>query len=282
MAPALRNANGNDVTEPSLTYLSGRNGLRIAADLAGDGPPLLLVHGTSSDRARWAPLLPHLTGQFTAYAIDRRGRGDSGDEADYDVRLEFDDVAALIDELAARHEQPVSLFGHSYGAFCLLEASRLTGNIARAVFYEPPLPLGAPIVDAGILTALQEASAADDRDLILETFAMQVVRYPPEEFAMLKTLPTWQNRQNAARTIPRELAALNAYPPFDGARFRAYDRQTLLLLGSDSPAFLQDATHTLHDTLSTAALHVMAGQQHNAIDAVPAEVGRLTVEFLAG
>ena len=270
------------MAQSSPIRLNGRNGTPIAADAAGDGPPLLLAHGTSSDRARWDPLLPHLTGHFTAYAIDRRGRGDSGDEADYAVGHEFEDMAALIDGLAQQHGQPVFLFGHSYGAFCLLEGVRLTDNIARIVFYEPPLPLGAPVVDAEILAALEQAAANDDRELILETFAMQVVRYPPEEFEMIKSLPTWRNRRNAARTIPRELAALNGYPAFDPARFDGYDRPTLLLLGSDSPEFLQRATHTLHDSLPTATLHVMAGQQHNAIDAVPAEVGRLTVEFLQG
>jgi pimeloyl-ACP methyl ester carboxylesterase len=263
-----------------MTRLTGRNDTAIAADVAGEGPPLLLVHGTSSDRARWAPLLPHLTGHFTAYAIDRRGRGDSGDEPDYDIRHEFEDMAALVGEIAERHSQPVHLFGHSYGAFCLLEASRLTDRIARAVLYEPPLPLGAPLVEPATLAILEQAALDGDRDLILETFAMQVVRYPPEEFEMIKTLPTWRNRQNAARTIPRELAALNRYPAYDVRRFAGYDRPTLLLLGSDSPGFLQQATHRLHDSLPVTALHVMAGQQHNAIDAIPAEVGRLTIDFL--
>ena len=260
--------------------LAGRNGTPIAADTAGAGPPLLMVHGTSSDRARWAPLLPHLTGDFTVYGIDRRGRGASGDEPDYAIDHEFEDLAALIDQLADRHDRAVNVFGHSYGAYCLLFGSRMTDNIARVVLYEPPVPIGPPTVSPDVLAALNYAAAENDPDGILEIFAMQVVRYPQAEYDMLKTLPTWQNRRDAAVTIPRELGALNERAPFDPAGFSEYDLPTLLLLGSDSPAFLQQATHVLNDTLATTRLSVMQGQQHNAIDAAPADVGRQTSEFL--
>ena len=268
------------MTSLETVMLSGRNGTNIAASTAGDGPPLLLVHGTSIDRTRWAPLLPYLTDSFTIYGIDRRGRGDSADEADYAIDHEFADMAALVDQLAERHGGPVNVFGHSYGAFCLLHGSLATTNIGRAVLYEPPVPTGTPVVAPDVMATLNRAAKAEDRDTILETFAMQVVRYPQAEFEMLQTLPTWQNRRQAALTIPRELAALDARAPFDPAEFAGYQLPTRLLLGSDSPDFLQRATHTLHDHLTTTNLEVMAGQQHNAIDTVPAHVGRLITEFL--
>ena len=51
--------------------------LRIAYQRAGQGPPLVLVHGTADDHNRWLPLLPALAEHFTVYALDRRGRGGS-------------------------------------------------------------------------------------------------------------------------------------------------------------------------------------------------------------
>ena len=98
------------------------DGTTIAYQRSGDGPPLVLVHGTAADHRRWAPVLPALEQQFTVCAVDRRGRGGSGDTAAYAVEQEFDDIAAVVDSLG----EPVHLLGHSYGALCALEAALRT------------------------------------------------------------------------------------------------------------------------------------------------------------
>src|SRR5438270_592473 len=91
----------------------------IATTRTGHGPPLVLVHGTTADHTRWAPLLPVLDELFTVHAVDRRGRGASGDDPDHAIEREFEDVAAVVDAIA----EPVHLLGHSYGAICALEAA---------------------------------------------------------------------------------------------------------------------------------------------------------------
>ena len=48
---------------------------------AGDGPPLLLVHGSGMSASTWAPLLPHLAG-YRLIAFDLPGFGLS-DAFDY-------------------------------------------------------------------------------------------------------------------------------------------------------------------------------------------------------
>ena len=63
--------------------VTSRDGTPIAYWRSGDGPPLVLVHGTAADHSRWAPVLPAFEQRFTVCAIDRRGRGGSGDADDY-------------------------------------------------------------------------------------------------------------------------------------------------------------------------------------------------------
>ena len=53
-----------------------------------------MVHGTSADHRRWRTVLQPLAARFTVYAVDRRGRGASGDVEPYAIENEFDDVAA--------------------------------------------------------------------------------------------------------------------------------------------------------------------------------------------
>ena len=62
-----------------LMKVKSPDGVDIALEKSGAGAPLLLVHGTSSDRTRWLPVMKALEARRTVYAMDRRGRGASGD-----------------------------------------------------------------------------------------------------------------------------------------------------------------------------------------------------------
>lgn len=55
------------------------------------------------------------------------------------IEREFDDIAAVVDAVAARTGQAVSVWGHSYGADCAMGAAARTDNLARLVLYEPGL-----------------------------------------------------------------------------------------------------------------------------------------------
>ena len=143
-----------------------RDGTSIAYHSSGTGAPLVLVHGTGGTSQRWAPVLPLLEKHFAVYAMDRRGRGESGDGASpYSAQREFEDVAAVVDAIGTG----VHLFGHSYGAVCALEASLLTDRIDRLILYEPPIPLPGPRdEDDGVLKKLEDLLAAGERAAVLD------------------------------------------------------------------------------------------------------------------
>ena len=62
-----------------METLPSTDGTMIAYQRSSVGPPLVLVHGTTADHTRWAPVLPAFEQHFTVYVLDRRGRGGSGD-----------------------------------------------------------------------------------------------------------------------------------------------------------------------------------------------------------
>jgi len=51
----------------------------LAYEMAGSGPPLLLMHAGLMDRRMWDPQWPALTERFTAIRFDARGFGQSAD-----------------------------------------------------------------------------------------------------------------------------------------------------------------------------------------------------------
>src|SRR5271168_4930213 len=106
-------------------------------------------------------------------AVDRRGRGASGDAHSYAIQREFEDVAAVVDSVG----DGVHLLGHSFGAICSLEAILLTSQLRKVILYEPPIPVeGAPTYPEGIIDQLQAFLDAGDREGAIATFLREVVR----------------------------------------------------------------------------------------------------------
>ena len=71
-------------------------------ETAGEGEPLVLVSGTSSDHTGWALHAPSYQAEFSVIAFDNRGVGQSDKPAEadaYSVAGMAEDTVALLDEL---------------------------------------------------------------------------------------------------------------------------------------------------------------------------------------
>jgi pimeloyl-ACP methyl ester carboxylesterase len=259
-----------------MRSIRSKDGTEIAYQRSGHGPPLVLVHGTTADHTRWAPITPALEQRFTVYAADRRGRGASGDAGDYATEREFDDVAALIDSIG----EPVVLLGHSFGAICSLEGALRTKDVRKLVLYEPPIPAGLPIYAPGSIERMEALLARGDRASLVSTFFSEIVHMPAAELAVLQSRPSWPARVAAAHTILREMRGAMSYR-FESARFETLEVPTLLVLGGDSPPLFQAAIDLVQWGLPHSRKVTLAGQQHVAIDTAPELFVREVTTFLA-
>jgi pimeloyl-ACP methyl ester carboxylesterase len=195
--------------------IASKDGTPIACRRTGEGPPLVLVHGTAADHSRWSPVLPALQERFTVYAIDRRGRGGSGDSDRYTMEREAEDIASMIDSIG----NSVSLLGHSYGALLALEAALLARNVRKLVLYDPGIEVaGREIYPHEVIDRLEALLDKGDRDGIVVTTMREVAGLSPETVEHLRSQPVWRARVGAAHTIPRELQAVKAYR-FEPERF---------------------------------------------------------------
>src|SRR5918997_2923495 len=165
------------------------DGTPIACWRSGEGPPLVLVHGTAADHGRWSPVLPAFEGRFAVCAVDRRGRGGSGDSEGYAIEREFEDVAAVVDSLG----EPAVLLGHSYGALVALEAALLTGNVRKLVLYDPGIEVEGEVVSPPeVIGRLEAHLGAGDRDGVVATTMREIAGLPPETVEHMRSQPAWQ------------------------------------------------------------------------------------------
>jgi pimeloyl-ACP methyl ester carboxylesterase len=93
----------------------------------------------------------------------------------------------------------------------------------------------------------------------------EVAGLPPDQVELLRSLPAWEARLDAAETIPREERASREYI-FDPARFRDLDVPTLYLQGGDSSEPFKAAGEALRGALPDCRVAVMPGQRHAAMD----------------
>lgn len=255
-------------------YATSPDGTRIGFEWSGDGPALLLIHGTSADRTRWDLVRPHFEQHFRVYALDRRGRGLSGDVPSYAMEREYEDAAAVIEALP----RPVDVFGHSFGALVALEACLLTDRVRRLVLYEPLVRTAEPFYLPGHREHLERLIAGGDPEAALIAFLRDSVGMSGDQIEAARAAPSWAGRVAAAHTIPREFA--DGDYVVERARLERVSVPTLLLSGSESDPALRESTALVAAALPDSRVQMLAGQGHVATITAPELLASVVTAFL--
>jgi pimeloyl-ACP methyl ester carboxylesterase len=215
-----------------METVTSKDGTTIAFDRLGDGPPVILVCGGSTDRSANAPLADLLAEHFTVSNYDRRGRGDSGDTPPYAVERELEDIDVLIDAAGGS----AFLYGTSSGGALALEAAASGLAITKLAMWEPPFSLdesSRPPTDQ--VERYNEMISAGRRGDAVEYFMTKVVGLPSEFVAYARTQPFWQEQETLAHT----------------------------LAGGESFPFMRETARALADVIPDAQSRILEGQEHN-------------------
>jgi pimeloyl-ACP methyl ester carboxylesterase len=104
----------------------------VAWDRFGDGPAVVLVHGTPSWSFLWRHVVPPLAEQFSVYVLDLLGYGDSDRREGQDISITAQGrvLAALLDLWGL--EAP-GLVGHDIGGATVLRAHLVEGRPVSAI-----------------------------------------------------------------------------------------------------------------------------------------------------
>ena len=265
-------------TTAQSVIVTSKDGTPIALWKSGTGPSLLAVHGTAADHTAWNGVAPLFPTDFTVYAMDRRGRGGSGDAPEYAIEREFEDVAAAIDALPG----PVHLYGHSFGVLCVIEGATRSRNTGRLVLYEGGVkPPGLRLTPDEFITRLEALIAAGDREQALVTFMLNAAGVAPEELEIMRSNSAWPGRVAAVHTIPRELRVTNDYEPPDLARFGTITAPVVLLvLGELTDPRRREMFKRTAQLFPNASVTLLPGQRHTAHQTAPDLLAATIREFL--
>ncbi len=255
-------------TMPAETWtVASTDGTPIGVHTHGQGPPVVLVHGTACDHRVFDRVARRFAKRFTVHALDRRGRGASGDADAYALEREAEDVAAVVEQVADDAGAPVALVGHSLGGIVALEATTRTDAVDRLVVYEPPIH-GEDRPGLEAVDALETLLETEGPEAAVEAFLAEV-EYSPAMIDRVKANEAyWQATLDTAETIPREARAGLTYEldPFALARI---DVPVLVMVGSQSPPMFRDAAARLKANLSDARVEVVQGASHGVLHQAP-------------
>jgi pimeloyl-ACP methyl ester carboxylesterase len=226
------------------------DGVRIAYETWGEGPPLVLLHGGGQSRRDWiqAGYVARLQDRFRVIAVDARGHGESDKptrRSDYAIERVMGDMLTVADACEAER---FDLIGYSYGGNIGRYLASRTDRVARFVLLGIGFGRGAPDSLRGRVEATLAPWAA-------------VLADPPDPHALSPAQQAiW--RQGAVAPMLAWFGALLDWPAIEPADLRC---PTLWLVGSRNEHGALDSLAKYGPTLPpNVRAQVLEGLDHFA------------------
>lgn len=243
-----------------MQRVTSKDGTKIAYDKVGNGPVVILVLGALNSRKSGAKLAKLLASHFTVISYDRRGRGDSADNAPYAPRCEVEDIVALIEEVGG----PVYLYGHSSGGAVALEAAiKLGKQVKKLAIYEVPYALDVDARKAAkeYNKKLKKLISAGRKGDAVALF-MQFIGMSDKQIQAMKRLPMWRGLEAIAPTLAYDSDVLGEGHSLPTSRVAGISSPTLVMNGGAGTPPMGEAAQALSKAIPNAQLRTLEGQTH--------------------
>lgn len=238
--------------------------------MAGEGPPLILLHGWTLDWRMWLPQVAELSRRYFLVMPDRRGFGSSS--APPDLSHEADDVQRIADFLGF---EKFALLGLSQGAAVALDCAHRHGwRLSCVIASGAPLPYLVERDEVIHLDHYEAWARGGEMDKMREHWSChELMRHDnPETSALVETiLADYDGRdlmqQSVLRGVPVE--ALRHLPV-----------PLLAMTGSGDSAWRRACAQALAETVPGASFALVEGAGHLANLDRPAAFNTIAGEFL--
>lgn len=254
-------------------FVQSADGTKIAYDIEGEGPPVVIVVGALQFRAfdpgtgRLARALA--SDGLTVITYDRRGRGESTDGPTYAVEREVEDIAALLDVAGPE----AALFGNCSGGVLALWAAAAGLPVSRLALWEPPLALEGQGDHGEQLRTLGHLWAAGDREGMVEHFLRDM---PDGWLEEARRGPAWPIYLEVAHTLVYDSAVVEAACQAPWAeQWSGVSQPTLVLCGEDTLPTYPPIADALARALPDAVTETLPARQHRwQADVLAERLGR--------
>jgi pimeloyl-ACP methyl ester carboxylesterase len=262
-----------------ITIRSGH--AQLAAEVAGDGPPVVFLHAGVTDRRMWRGEMAALSATRRVIAYDRRGFGET--KAPEGSFSHVDDLAAVLDGLAVR--SPV-LVGCSQGGRIAVDFVLSRPDAVAGLVLVAPAISGAPSPDeyppeiAERIDELEQAEEEHDLDLMNDLEAWFWLDGPTSAEGRVG---------GAVRTLFREMngTALRhppvgdeRPPPKAMSRLQQITLPTLVVWGDLDFAHIQQRSAQIVQRIRGAEGFIMEGTAHLPNLEQPAKFAQRLRKFL--
>jgi 3-oxoadipate enol-lactonase len=245
------------------------NGISLHYEEAGEGPPVVFLHGAAGNHMSWWQQVPTFRQQYRCIAIDHRGFGRSLDVTGEGVTRFVDDLEALLDHLGIERTALVaqSMGGRTALGFSVRHPERVTALVMAdtwGFFNWPELRE----------EVRQRREADPDRDL------------PLSERGIGEAI----KRESPAKAfLYRQISGLNpprAEQPEDAAaptreQVEALQVPVLFLVGSEDPLTPPDVIHRVHELIEGSEYVEVEGCGHSVYFEDPVSFNDIVGGFLA-
>lgn len=246
-----------------MDSVTSSDGTRVAMDILGDGPPVVLVTGAFGYRKypKSVDIAERLSRHFTVFNYDRRGRGDSGDTPPYAVGREIEDLAAVVRAAGGS----AATWGMSSGGVLALRAAAAGVSISQLAVYQPPflVTTSQAVPPPDFAERLNELVATDQQSKAVHYFMTEGMGAPAFVILMMRLLPVWPRLTALAHTLPYDCAVVGkdgTGGPLDPADWAAVASPALVMDGQKSPARAKAAAEALTRVLPNARHVRLPGQ----------------------
>jgi pimeloyl-ACP methyl ester carboxylesterase/acyl-CoA thioesterase FadM len=251
--------------------------LTLTADVGGDGPAVLFVHGFPLDRTLWRPLAAGLTG-WRRIAPDLRGMGQSeGPDGAYQLAAYADDLAALLDAL---HVERAVVCGLSMGGYVVFELlrrhpARISALILMSTRATPDDADGRARRDAMIARVRRDGPAFLADEMTPRLLAPMSLQTMPEVVQQVRAMASG----SPPHGIVGALGAMRDRPD-SSALLPTITVPALVLAGHDDQLIPASAARAIADAIPGAHHAIIPAAGHLPPLEQPVNTGRVVREFL--
>lgn len=246
------------------------DGTRLAVQVRGSGPVLLLLPGQANNHHWWDRTRNDFARDHTTVTFDYRGTGDSDSpDGDYSTQLFARDALSVLDSLSIGR---FDVYGTSMGGRTAQWIAITAPHRVRRLVLGCTTPGGshARERDPDIRRALAGPDATQVMTDLMYTPAWQATH--PGPYTVLGD-PTM-----SARARRQHLRASDSHDAW--ARLPEIAAPTLILHGSDDQFSPVVNAQILADAIPDATTHVFDGARHAYFDEYRAQASPLVLDFL--